>query len=764
MNSVRLSDAAFRNERGIGMMMAIIVLALLGAIGAAYHANVLTALKLGQAEGRERAGFYAAEAGLNVGLTRFVNDFRHYGVPTQAEFSQELQIGTHTVDIDLEAVSGCAPCAPSRIPVGELFGGLNTVPYDYTVQSRSMDTVSQEEAHIGGEFVINNIPIFQFLAFINNHLFIMPITATGLHGRLHSNSNIYVDGSTGSTVTVGDLQSAGIKDVQMTAAGRIYRGGRKYDSGWLCEGTVNMDMFEDKVSPANDNDPKAITCSGGGTPLTDTTLAAWKGSIDQQVANIVTPDPGIMARGSGDYWKKADLRIVLNLSAGLTAINFGDADLCPGAQVTAPATLSTTLYPIEVQDAGGNRDIARTRALWRFMCERRGAIFYNELPQAYGVTSPPNNSTDSINNSPLTEYAPQFGVGMGRAFRRVGEDTNGDGVVSGTDRNCDICPPNTAPYTWWRPAYCGTTACVGAGKPCVTDTTCPWYQDMDYRRGAFWNQREEQWMRLLNVNVRALIDWNEFNGNILFNKDDTSDGGLVFFFTVQGPNSTAASNNYGVRVFDSADLNTLGQTFKWPAPADPTGLTVVSDQAILIEGNYNSVNRYPAALMGDAIYTLSQGWETPSKNCGTGWLPNDLKSARDLSTNDRDVPSSDCMPSPLGSFAGAANYTINAAWIFGLGPSTKNKDWYNGGLENFPKYLESWTGKTLNYRGSFVSLGQPLHKLNNWPCGSGNECNVYDPPGRNFDYEPSFNQVEWLPPMTPMIVFAQQRLYTRFFK
>jgi hypothetical protein len=756
MNSVRLSDAAFRNERGIGMMMAIIVLALLGAIGAAYHANVLTALKLGQAEGRERAGFYAAEAGLNVGLTRFVNDFRHYGVPTQAEFSQELQIGTHTVDIDLEAVSGCAPCAPSRIPVGEIFGGLNTVPYDYTVQSRSMDTVSQEEAHIGGEFVINNIPIFQFLAFINNHLFIMPITATTLNGRLHSNSNIYVDGSTGSTVTVGDLQSAGIKDVQMTAAGRIYRGGRKYDSGWLCEGTVNMDMFEDKVSPANDNDPKAITCSGGGTPLTDTTLAAWKGSIDQQVPNIVTPDPGIMARGSGDYWKKADLRIVLNLSAGLTPINFGDADLCSGAVPTTPATaLTVTRYPIEVQDAGGNRDVARTRALWRFMCERRGAIFYNELPQAYGVNNSPNNSTNLIDNQPTNaEYNPPFlAATTARAFRRVGEDSNGDGVVTAGDgSNTDICPPNTATYSWWRPAYCGAT-------------TGAWYADVDYRRGAFWNHRESQWMRLLNVNVRALIDWNEFNGNVLFNRDDTSDGGLVFFFTVQGPSSTAASNNYGVRVFDSADLNTLGQTFKWPAPADPTGLTVVSDQAILIEGNYNSVNKYPAAIMADGIYTLSQGWETPTQNCGATALRNDLKSARDLGTGDRNVLAADCaFTTPVTAFAGPANYTINAAWLFGLGPSTKNRDWYNGGLENFPKYLESWTGRMLNYRGSFVSLGQPLHKLNNWPCGSGNECNVYNPPGRNFNYEPLYNQVQWLPPMTPNIVFAQQRLYTRFFK
>src|SRR5215208_3627447 len=95
----------------------------------------------------------------------------------------------------------------------------------------------------------------------------------------------------------------------------------------------------------------------------------------------------------------------------------------------------------------------------------------------------------------------------------------------------------------------------------------------------------------LNVNVRAVIDWNEANGAPLFPVNDTSDGGLVFFLSVQASDSTTTPPptgvRYGARIFDSANLNTRGSTFPRPNPTDPTGLTVVSDLAMHVQGNYN---------------------------------------------------------------------------------------------------------------------------------------------------------------------------------
>ncbi len=347
------------------------------------------------------------------------------------------------------------------------------------------------------------------------------------------------------------------------------------------------------------------------------------------------------------------------------------------------------------------------------------------------------------------QYSPIFGSDS-RIYRRAGEDTSGNGSLSNSDDNDDVCPVGVGPSPWWRPPSCPWP------NPAASGTS--WWRDMDYRRGGFYNHRESQWMYLLNLNLRALIEWNQVNGDPLFPHDDRTDGGLVVFLSVAGPAAGAAVNNYGVRILDSADLDMLDTTFP-PGAADPTGITVVSDQAVIIEGNFNKADKYPAAILADAIWILSQGWEVPVSG-----RDNDEKSLYSLGSGNRDVPSSDSPGS--ASFTSSSALAINAALLFGLGPSTRDPDWYNGGLENFPKFLESWSGRTLNYRGSFVSLGEPQHKLNDWACGSGTGClggGVYDPPTRKYDYDTDFNQVENLPPLTPKVVYVQQRIYTRLY-
>jgi hypothetical protein len=738
------------HERGGALLAAIIMITLLGALVAGYSMNVASAIRLRGGTAQQQIGYYAAEAGLNVGIGRFANIFKKHGVPKDADFEQSMQVGARDVDVTLAEVADCAPCEPTQIPQGELFAGLKTIPYRYVVQSRSFARAGDTEAHLAGEFDIHNIPLFQFLAFVDGHLFIMPVTLTALHGRLHTNANLYVQPD--RTLTIEDLPPS-IPNVQVTAGGDIYRGGRKYDDTWRCSGRAIIDKLEDLVAPPNDLDPKEVFCMGQ-SPLPDNVLAGWKGSIKSDVGDINIPDVSIINRGSGEYWEHADLRIVLRLDMPRAAIDFGAPDLCPGG----PGTLvSPALFPIEVQGPDG---AAKTRALWRFMCERRGALFYTDVPN--NVPTPPSNVTWVPLQDP-NNYTPPFNNGAPpnpnpRVYRRAGEDTSGDGRLTLLDGNNAICPVGplageAAP--WWTPPSCPWPNLVPAADS--------WFQDMDYRRGGFFNHREQQWMVLLNLNVRALIEWNAVNGDPLFPRDDETDGGLIVFLSVQGPDSGAA-NNYGVRILDSADLDMRNATFR-PGGADPIGLTVVSDQAIIAEGNYNRRDKVPASIVGDAVWILSQGWETP-----VAGAQNDLKSAFALSTLPfrRAVPSSDFPggPAGAGSFSGTQSLGMNAALLFGLGPSTRNPDWYNGGVENFPRFLEDWRSRTFNYRGSFVSLGEPQHKKNNWACGEGYDCNgtgVYFAPNRQYDYDADFNRVELLPPLTPTFVYVQQRLYTRIF-
>src|SRR5262249_44601708 len=141
------------------------------------------------------------------------------------------------------------------------------------------------------------------------------------------------------------------------------------------------------------------------------------------------------------------------------------------------------------------------------------------------------------------------------------------------------------------------------------------------RRGGFYNNREQKWVYMLNVNLHDLLAWNRAQpsgSRLIEDPDEDGEGGTVVFLTVRGPaadvnipNAPDPGLRYAVGVFGSPNL-------AFPPAADPTGVTVVSDQAIYVEGNYNVSSDHPlydathpwvpAALMGDTINVLSANW------------------------------------------------------------------------------------------------------------------------------------------------------------
>ncbi len=149
-----------------------------------------------------------------------------------------------------------------------------------------------------------------------------------------------------------------------------------------------------------------------------------------------------------------------------------------------------------------------------------------------------------------------------------------------------------------------------------------------------------------------------------------------------------------------------------------TGLTVASSNPVYIQGDYNTggnppsnsgdysqpqVNGYtraPCAVIADAVNILSNSWV-------------DSNSSASLSSRV------------------ASNTTVNAAIVSGIVPSANN--YYSGGAENFPRFLENWSGKSLTYYGSMVELYQSRQSIGRW--GS---ANVYNPPNRQWFFDTNF--------------------------
>lgn len=266
---------------------------------------------------------------------------------------------------------------------------------------------------------------------------------------------------------------------------------------------------------------------------------------------------------------------------------------------------------------------------------------------------------------------------------------------------------------------------------------------------SFRNNREGYDIRMLEVDMQALFNCiRSVNvaggpGHILGGRalDDDTEGGLVFHFTVDGPDSDSMNNRYGIRLRNAAQLqsNIAG------APA-VRGLTVVSPQAVYTAGHYNSVNKIPAAILADSFNPLSINWNDTTSS-GNAWQDSD--------------------PYSNLSHRVASNTVFNAAILAGTditggaeGAAGQNNGNYNGGFENYPRFHENWSGDTFQYRGSFVSLGQPEKVNGAWVYGG----NHYTAPNRDWDYDTDFNNAENLPPLSPRFVYLRQELFVRDFE
>jgi hypothetical protein len=142
----------------------------------------------------------------------------------------------------------------------------------------------------------------------------------------------------------------------------------------------------------------------------------------------------------------------------------------------------------------------------------------------------------------------------------------------------------------------------------------------------------------------------------------------------------------------------------------PAGLSVATDKPLYVKGDYNTANR-PAGLYADSVTLLSANWSDGNSSAG------------------------------LDSRV-AANTTLNAAIMAGNRNTTDTE--YSGGVENFIRFLEKWSGKTVTYSGSIVCLWQSQEATKKWP-GTGT---VYNAPTRNWSYGINYNN---LPPGTPRV-------------
>lgn len=218
-----------------------------------------------------------------------------------------------------------------------------------------------------------------------------------------------------------------------------------------------------------------------------------------------------------------------------------------------------------------------------------------------------------------------------------------------------------------------------------TDVTAAMIAEGSITSGTFYDGREQKNIDALNIDISKLNTSAYWPTN-----------GLVY--TKQ---SAGGVDQPATRLVN-------GSTLK-------AGLTVVSENPLYTQGDYNSALKKPAAVICDAFNILSNNWDDGNSTLGI----------------DSRV---------------ASNTTINVSFITGNTTTGEDGHAYNGGLENLPRFLEKWTDKTLKIRGSMVDLWESAQATGEWSYGT-----FYTAPDRDWGFDSDLLDPNKMPPGTPMV-------------
>jgi len=248
---------------------------------------------------------------------------------------------------------------------------------------------------------------------------------------------------------------------------------------------------------------------------------------------------------------------------------------------------------------------------------------------------------------------------------------------------------------------------------------------------VIWDSRENAYIRVTTIDVSQvdiskLAAWNHTGtgGGIIY-VSDTSAGTSVS--TTYNGNSVSTTKR-AIRLKNAATL--------------PSNMTVVAENPVYIQGNYNTGGNPPSnsgtytsptvsgytrkdsAVVADSINILSGAW---------------VDSNSDKSSSSRVATST----------------TVNAALVTGEVPSAGGQ--YSGGGENFVRFLEDWQKNSQNftYYGSMVELFNSEQGTGAWSA-SASVCKM---PGLHWYYDTGYQDSS--PPGKLQIAayLQQQRWY-----
>ena len=249
------------------------------------------------------------------------------------------------------------------------------------------------------------------------------------------------------------------------------------------------------------------------------------------------------------------------------------------------------------------------------------------------------------------------------------------------------------------------------------------------------DNREGASMRIATLDL-SLIESSDTSGNGVKYKSSNFNG-IVYIYDA----SATSSARRGIRLENGSKI-----------PFSPTsgmsGLTVASNNPVYLQGDFNTGGTGSTVPSNNSSNLNSDGTYINPSNPPSSSASGYTRAPCSIIADAVDLLSNNWNDANSGTLPAASATTFNTAIISGIVPTAAvgGDGSYSGGAENFPRFLENWTNKTLTYYGSMVELYKSQQSIGEW-----GKANVYVPPTREWYFDMNFRTN---PPPGSLMVYS----------
>lgn len=209
-----------------------------------------------------------------------------------------------------------------------------------------------------------------------------------------------------------------------------------------------------------------------------------------------------------------------------------------------------------------------------------------------------------------------------------------------------------------------------------------------YKMTTFYDAREGKTVTSVDLDMGNMIESRIYPAN-----------GILYV-----ANEVKGTQPGVVRLTNGAEL---------PHGASSEGFTVATNDPLYIKGDYNTKNKCMGMVVSDALAILSNAWADAN--------------------------------SQTYSKRNAGDTTVNCVCISGIVPTADGK--YSGGVENFFRFLENWSGRKYAFNGSIICMWASRQAVGKW----GNGTTYYSPPNRYWAWDTGLGGLNG-PPGAPRVI------------